>query len=95
MRQINKSGDSLAEKTFKFNIFEHQLVPQHKIISEKEREELLKRFNIVETQLPKISVKDPVSRALNAKPGDILKIIRKSQTAGEAEYYRLVVEKVE
>ena len=32
-------------------------------------------------------------KALNAEEGDVLKIIRKSHTAGISEYYRIVVKK--
>ncbi|MEM0377514.1 MAG: DNA-directed RNA polymerase subunit H [Thermofilum sp.] len=34
---------------------------------------------------------DPVARALKAKPGDVIMIIRKSPTAGEAVAFRVVV----
>jgi DNA-directed RNA polymerase subunit H len=36
---------------------------------------------------------DPVAKAIGAKPGDILKITRNSQTAGRAIAYRYVVER--
>ena len=75
-----------------FNIMNHKLVPLHMIISEKEREELLKKYNIEPRKLPKILDIDPVSIYIGAKPGQILKIIRKSHTAKEAVSYRLVVE---
>ncbi|MEM4034182.1 MAG: DNA-directed RNA polymerase subunit H, partial [Sulfolobales archaeon] len=42
-------------------------------------------------QLPWIRASDPVARELGAKPGDIIRIIRKSQTAGESIAYRFVI----
>ncbi|HIE37170.1 TPA: DNA-directed RNA polymerase subunit H, partial [Candidatus Geothermarchaeota archaeon] len=42
-------------------------------------------------KLPYIKRTDPVVRALGAKHGDIIKITRKSPTAGESVYYRLVI----
>jgi DNA-directed RNA polymerase subunit H (RpoH/RPB5) len=35
---------------------------------------------------------DPCARAVNAQPGQVLKIERESPTAGTSYYYRLVVE---
>lgn len=43
-------------------------------------------------QLPYIKTSDPTSQALTAEPGDILRITRKSPTAGEVVVYRYVVE---
>ena len=74
------------------DIMQHELVPLHIIISDKEKEELYKKYNITPDQLPKILNTDPVSISIGAQPGQIVKIIRKSHTAKEAVAYRLVVE---
>ena len=52
---------------------------------------LLKVYGINKGDLPKMLVTDPVSRAIGAREGDIVRIIRKSRTAGESIAYRLVV----
>jgi DNA-directed RNA polymerase subunit H (RpoH/RPB5) len=70
----------------------HRLVPLHEIISEKERDELFKKYNIKKDQLPRILDTDPVAVSIGAKPGQILKITRKSQTAKKAVAFRLVIE---
>lgn len=70
----------------------HKLVPQHILLSKEEKEEILKKYNISEEQLPKLKLDDPCAIALNAKPGDIVKIERKSPTTGIAIAYRLVIE---
>ena len=76
----------------KFKIEEHILVPKHeKIINEKEKKELLEKYQITVKELPKIMKKDPMVKELGAKPGDVIRIIRKSETAGEAIFYRCVV----
>jgi len=83
----------LLPKTFPvFDIFEHALVPKHEILTEKEKQELLSRFKVQPYQLPKIKASDPAVKVIGAKPGDILRIIRKSPTAGEYHAYRYVVE---
>jgi DNA-directed RNA polymerase subunit H (RpoH/RPB5) len=66
-------------------------VPKHVILNENERNELLKKYGIALRQLPRISVLDPVIKILDGKPGDVVKIIRKSSVAGESTYYRVVV----
>ena len=81
-----------AEKERSYDIFEHQLVPKHELLSKKEAEELMQEFHIQPHQLPYIKATDPASATLSAKPGDILKITRKSPTAGEVVVYRYVVE---
>jgi len=73
-------------------VLEHELVPKHEILSEEEKKELLKKYNITEKQLPKILASDPVVKAIGAKPGDVIRIIRNSPVAGRSIYYRIVVE---
>ena len=75
-----------------FDIFEHALVPMHEILSEKERTQLLTQYKVKPYQIPQVKSTDPAVKAIGAKPGDILRIIRKSSTAGEHIAYRYVVE---
>ncbi len=75
-----------------FSIFDHFLVPVHQILTPEEREEVLKKYRVKPYQLPRIKASDPVVRAIGAKPGDILKIIRDSPTAGKYVSYRYVIE---
>ncbi|MFH8080431.1 MAG: DNA-directed RNA polymerase subunit H [Candidatus Aenigmatarchaeota archaeon] len=75
------------------NILEHELVPKHYIVSEEEKQKILEKYKITKlNQLPQIKSTDPVVKALGAKPGDLIKIIRKSSIAKEVVYYRIVVE---
>jgi DNA-directed RNA polymerase subunit H len=77
----------------RIDILKHELVPRHEILSAAEKKELLEKMSISERQLPKILDSDPVVKKIEAKPGDVIKITRKSQTSGETVYYRLVAEK--
>ena len=74
------------------DILQHKLVPNHVVLSDKEKNEFLVKFKITPDQLPKLINSDPVAIYIDAKPGQIVKIIRKSHTAKEAVAYRLVVE---
>lgn len=70
----------------------HVLVPKHEVMPKDEVEELLRRYKITVHQLPMIKSSDPVARAIGAKPGDVVKITRRSPTAGKAIAYRYVIE---
>ena len=79
-----------AQEEKEVRVAEHVLVPKHEVLDKSERTDLLKKFNIAEQQLPKILITDPAAKAVGAKPGDVIKITRMSQTAGKTFYYRYV-----
>jgi len=64
-------------------------IPEHKIINQEEKEELLSKFS--ELELARILLTDMMSRYYAAKVGDIFRIIRPSFTAGKNVFYRRVV----
>jgi len=70
----------------------HILVPKHEIMTIKEAEQVLEKNHCKATELPLIFVNDPAIVGLGVKPGDMIKITRKSATAGESFYYRYVIE---
>lgn len=74
----------------RINILEHELVPQHILLSEEEASKILKRMGVSRRQLPWILASDPVAKAIGAKPGDVIMIIRKSPTAGVSVALRYV-----
>ena len=76
----------------KFSLLDHELVPKHEIMSEGDLKSVLSKYSIEKEQLPEIKVHDPVIKEIGAKVGEVVKITRKSQTAGEADYYRLVID---
>jgi DNA-directed RNA polymerase subunit H len=73
------------------NVLEHELVPKHEVLSKEEQEEVLKKFSATADELPKIRSSDSVLKYIEAKSGDVIRITRKSPTAGETIYYRIVV----
>jgi DNA-directed RNA polymerase subunit H len=92
-QSAKKKNIELLPKTLPaFDLFQHKLVPKHEILTPEEKQELLAKHKVQPYQLPQISSADPAVNAIGAKPGDILRIIRKSPTAGEHLAYRYVVE---
>ena len=71
---------------------EHIYVPKHEVITKKEAEDVLEKYHCKATDLPLIFDSDPAVVGIGVKPGDMIKITRKSATAGESFYYRYVVE---
>lgn len=74
-----------------FDIFKHELVPKHEILTKDEVEELKKKYRIQPYQIPRIKASDPAAKMIGARPGDVIKIIRTSPTAGHSITYRYVI----
>ena len=75
---------------FLINIVDHDLVPEHILLKDKEKEEFLKLYNNQISKIPYILQNDPITRYYNAKINDIFKIKRVSLTSGISYYYRIV-----
>ncbi len=82
----------MATKKNPILVPDHVYVPKHEIMTRDDAEKVLKEFNCQPTELPLIFANDPAILGLGVKPGDMIRITRKSATAGEAIYYRYVVE---
>jgi len=79
-------------KRLLYNVLEHSLVPNHRILTKSETVELMKKYNMLDVkQFPEISKYDPVAQAIGMRPNDVCEIIRPSKTAIQAPYYRRCV----
>jgi DNA-directed RNA polymerase subunit H len=81
----------------KINVMEHELVPEHHLITEEEEKNLLQSLGAEKDSLPKIKRSDPAIKMLEKiygpiRPGRVIKIIRKSPTSGKSIAYRVVTE---
>jgi DNA-directed RNA polymerase subunit H len=89
-------GENLAAENISFNVLQHDLVPEHVLLTEEEAEVILNELKITRDQLPKIKKSDAAIRVLEningpIEAGRVIKVIRKSSTAEEFVAYRLVV----
>ncbi len=79
-------------KKQKFKVDKHILTPKHVKIGDKEKAQLFEKYHVTSKEMPKMLKTDSAIKELEPKPGDVIKIIRKSATAGESYFYRVVVD---
>ena len=73
-----------------FNILNHILVPNHRVLTEEESDDIKKEYNIKnDKDLPSVSRFDPVSQVLGIRPGELFEITRSSKTAINTKFYRI------
>jgi DNA-directed RNA polymerase subunit H len=65
---------------------------KHEVLGEEEAKQVLEKYRVSEDELPRIKKDDAALEDLVFKVGSIIKITRKSATAGQAVYYRIVVD---
>ena len=80
-------------KRLLFDIHEHVMVPNHRILTENEKKSLFLKYSITnpKNELPTISRFDPVALSIFIKPGEICEITRSTINGINGYYYRLCV----
>lgn len=102
INDINSRSEETIEsyhtpiEIFKFNslksdITEHDLVPQHVVLTMEEGKQVLESYRAKQRDMPLIKTIDPVAKYYNMKHSEIVKIIRPSPITCEAVAYRLVI----
>tara|TARA_Y100000389_G_scaffold185151_1_gene204274 strand:+ start:1786 stop:2415 length:630 start_codon:yes stop_codon:yes gene_type:complete len=75
-----------------FNILEHNKVPKHRIMTNEEKSDIMKKYNVGEDrEFPEIGRFDPVAKAIGIRPGQLCEIIRSSETSITSKYYRICI----
>jgi len=82
----------VEEEVPTFKVSTHFLIPKHELLTKEESVQILARFNSSPSQFPYILGTDAIAKEIGAKPGDFVRITRRSETAGTSTYYRYVVE---
>ena len=81
-------------KRLQYNILNHQMVPEHIVLTAEEASEVKRKYNIHDdSQIPDISRFSPVSQVIGLRPGELCRIYRPSKTAIKAEFYRICFNK--
>uniref|UniRef100_A0AC11BSX3 RNA polymerase II, I and III subunit E n=1 Tax=Ovis aries TaxID=9940 RepID=A0AC11BSX3_SHEEP len=63
--------EQFLQQELLINITEHELVPEHVVMTKEEVTELLARYKLRENQLPRIQAGDPVARYFGIKRGQL------------------------
>jgi DNA-directed RNA polymerase subunit H len=73
------------------SVEEHFLVPEHRILSDEEKAEIMVKYKAKEKSFPKISIKDPAIAKNLPKAGDLVEI-KRPMVKGKSDYlyYRIV-----
>ena len=94
LTQINSNDNRFVNvydiNCYLFNILKHEMVPDHTVLTENEKEQIIKQYYVDDlTKFPNISRFDPVALAIGLRPNEMVKIKRSSPTAIETLYDRI------
>lgn len=89
-QRVRQNVDIFTYDELQTNITLHEWVPPHIVLTKAEKQAVCKSYRVRDDQLPGISVKDPIARYYGLKRGQMVFIIRPSESAGSVEYYRIV-----
>lgn len=87
----NLNVQVFSENDLSFNITKHNLVPVHEVLTPDQKRAVLLKYKTGAKHFPMLLSSDPVARYYGALPGTMMRITRKSPTAGEYVLYRVVV----
>ncbi|CAN6380508.1 unnamed protein product [Urochloa humidicola] len=72
------------------NITKHALKPKHEVLTAEEKAKLLKEYNVVDSQLPRMLENDAVARYHGLGKGTVVKVTYDSELTGNHVTYRCI-----
>ncbi|KAJ9543925.1 hypothetical protein OSB04_023632 [Centaurea solstitialis] len=72
------------------NITKHVLKPKHRVITPVEKEKLLRKFNLNEKQLPRMSQKDAIAQYYGLEKGQVIEVTYNGEITGLHVTYRCI-----
>ncbi|KAL2465926.1 DNA-directed RNA polymerase V subunit 5A [Abeliophyllum distichum] len=72
------------------NITKHECKPKHQVLTDEEKQSLLKKYNLDEKQLPRMLQKDAIARYFGLEKGQVLKVIYTGELTQLHTSYRCV-----
>lgn len=72
------------------NITKHALKPKHRVLTDEEKQRLLKKFNLEEKQLPRMLQKDAIVRYYGLEKGQVVKVTYSGEITESHISYRCV-----
>jgi DNA-directed RNA polymerase subunit H len=82
---------TLLYDLFAFELPRHVAVPPHSIVPVAEVGQILHDLYITKDSMPRILASDPMAIWLDIRPGMVVKVLRFSETAGQAVVYRICI----
>jgi len=82
--------EQFLETELMVNITQHEYVPQHIPLKQEEKMVLCRQYKLTDDKIPRIQHSDPISRYYGLDKGTVIKIVRRSKTAGRYVTYRIV-----
>jgi len=82
----------LTLANLQINLLKHTFVPKHTKLTDEEKVELYKKYNINDdSQLPQISRFDAAAKSIFLRPGQVCKITRYDKISLMNDYYRICI----
>jgi DNA-directed RNA polymerase subunit H (RpoH/RPB5) len=96
MKKENLAPDGVTISNHPYTIFlvditSHVSAPKHELVSDAEVSAFCARYHTSKEQFSKLPQSDPQAIWLGLRPGMVVRVIRASETAGEAPIYRICI----